>query len=295
VLSPGLAQDDFWSGGLERAVRELGVGGKLLVPGPKEGYLPSYRSLARAGYGLILAGGNSSLADVERAAREFPHTRFVLLDVHSLPARSPANVWGVGFAEEQVGYLVGYLAARMEQGRPGRHAISSIGGIKIPPVDHFIAGYQAGARRADAGVATLNDYSNSFTDRDKCGNIAEDQIAKGSGVVFGVAGYCSSGALDAAERRGVWGIGIDVDASGRGPHVLTSALKDGQAAVLEVIRATLQGRFAGRRVTVLGLKSGAVRLGRFSPRVPGALRRELARIRGQIVAGTISGIPTTVR
>src|ERR1700750_3056550 len=91
VLSPGLAQDAFWSGGLTRAVRDLGVDGKLLVPSPKEGYLPAFRALARAGYGLVITAADAPLPDLQRAAREFPRTRFAVLDVHGLPPRTPGN------------------------------------------------------------------------------------------------------------------------------------------------------------------------------------------------------------
>jgi basic membrane protein A and related proteins len=295
VLDPQLAADAFFYGGLERAERELGVQGKVLVPSPREGFAPSLRSLARQKYDLIFGVGGSQVAPMEILARKFRNSRFAVLDVHTVPAGTPRNLWGVGFAEQEVGYLVGYLAARIEQRRPGRDVVSAVGGIKIPPVDAFIAGYRAGARRANPKVATLNGYSESFIDRTKCRTLALGQIAKGSGVVFNVAGYCGFGALEAAKRRGVWGIGVDVDQSSLGPHILTSALKRGSPAVFEVIRTARQGRFRGGRASVLGLREGAVALGRFSPKVPRSLIREVDRIRRQIIAGTITNIPSTVR
>jgi basic membrane protein A len=295
VLSTGLARDDFWTGGLRRAVRELGVEGKLLVPGPREGYLPSFRSLARQRFDLIITATNEPVAAMVTVAKEFPNTRFAVLDVHSLPARRPRNVWGVGFAEQEVGYLVGYLAAGMEQRRPGRDVVSSIGGFKISQVDHFIAGYRAGARKANPRIATLNDYANSWADKEKCRTTALGQIAKGSGVVFGVAGYCGYGAYEAAKTEGVWAVAVDTDESSLGPHVLTSALKNGRAAVFEVIRATIGKRFKGGHVSAVGLRNGAVGLGRFSPKVPRSLVRKVDRIRRQIVARTIKDIPTTVK
>jgi basic membrane protein A len=295
VLSPGLARDDFWYGGLERAVRDVGVEGRLLVPGPKEGYLPSFRSLAREGFNLVLTATDEPVAAMAIAARQYPGTRFAVLDVHALPPRPPSNLWGVGFAEEEVGFLAGYLAGRMEQRVVGRDVVSSVGGVEIPQVDHFIAGYQAGARSANPRIMTLNNYSNSFVDATKCRTVAQGQIAKGAGVVFGVAGYCGYGALDAARAAGVWAIAVDFDESRRGPHVLTSAVKDGRSAVFEVIRAAMAGTFPGGHVTLLGLRSGAVRLGRFSPAVPHPLIRQVQRVRRRIVSGTIGGIPTTVR
>lgn len=72
MTNTGLARDDFWSGGLQRAVRELGVEGKLLVPSPREGYLPSFRSLARQRFDLVITATNEPVPAMVTVAREFP-------------------------------------------------------------------------------------------------------------------------------------------------------------------------------------------------------------------------------
>ena len=79
--------------------------------------------------------------------------------------------------------------------------ISSVGGQKIPPVDHYIAGYRAGAEAANEGIKVLNGYSQDFVDQGKCKELALSQIERGSKVVFQVAGQCGLGALDAAKQR----------------------------------------------------------------------------------------------
>ena len=104
------------------------------------------------------------------------------------------------------------------KGMNDKNTISSVGGIKIPPVDRFIAGYQAGAKAVIPDIQTLNGYSNDFVDQAKCKELAADQIAKGSDVVFQVAGGCGLGALEAAAEGNVWGIGVDKDQSAEGPH-----------------------------------------------------------------------------
>ena len=71
----------------------------------------------------------------------------------SLPGK-PANVQGLLFREQEVGYLVGYLAGLEEKRRAGADAISAVGGFKEPPVDRFIAGYFAGAEKAAPGITT---------------------------------------------------------------------------------------------------------------------------------------------
>src|SRR5439155_962359 len=135
------------------------------------------------------------------------------------------------------GYLVGYLAGLEEKRRPGPDLVGSVGGEKQPPVDRFIAGYQAGAKAADPGIKVVNGYSQDFTDQAKCKQIALNQIEQGAGVVFQVAGACGLGALDAAKEKHVWGIGVDADQSFLGPHILTSAVKRVDAAVFLAIKS----------------------------------------------------------
>ena len=64
------------------------------------------------------------------------------------------------------------------------------------------------------------DYSQDFVAQDKCKEIALNQIAQGSQVVFQVAGGCGLGALDAAKAEGVWGIGVDRDQAFLASHIL---------------------------------------------------------------------------
>jgi basic membrane protein A len=79
---------------------------------------------------------------------------------------------------------------------PGPDVIGSVGGQKQPPVDRFIAGYQAGARAADPGIKLLNGYSEDFADQAKCKQVALNQIEQRAVVIFQVAGGCGLGALD---------------------------------------------------------------------------------------------------
>ena len=150
------------------------------------------------------------------------------------------------FKEQETGYLVGYLAGLEEKRRPGKDVIGSVGGQKQPPVDRFIAGYQAGAKAADPGITVLNNYSEDFADQAKCKQIALNQIEQGAGVIFQVAGGCGLGALDAAKEKGVWGIGVDADQSFLGPHILTSAVKRVDTAVFDAIKLVVGREVQGR-------------------------------------------------
>ena len=147
-----------------------------------------------------------------------------------------------------------------------------MGGQKQPPVDRYIAGYQAGAKAAFPGVKTLNGYSQDFENQAKCKEVALNQIASGSVVVFQVAGGCGLGALEAAKSKGLCGIGVDNDQRFLGPYVLTSARKKVDQAVYLAIKTAKAGKFKGGHNLTYGLKNGGVALGRFgAKRMPAAL------------------------
>ena len=133
--------------------------------------------------------------------------------------------------------------------------LGAVGGLKIPPVDRFIAGYYAGAKKANPKVKVVHSYSQDFVDQAKCKEQALNHIANGAGVVFQVAGQCGLGVLSAAKEKGVFGIGVDADQGYLGQHVLTSATKKVDVAVFKTIEAAQKSR----------------------GRVPDELRRDLLR------------------
>jgi basic membrane protein A len=319
VTEPAGIENPYMRGaylGLERAVRELGIRGRALTPAPKEGYVPSLSLLARQKYDLVIGfgfqaglaagarGGSLSrddppraqlralsyfaVAAIDRVATEFPETRFASIDfAHDDLAHRPKNVLGIVFREEQAGYLAGHLAALVLTLSPGEEVISSVGGQRVPAVERFIAGYQAGARGANPRVTTLNSYTDSFLDPVKGRSVALSQIAKGSRVVFQVASACGLGALEAAKERGIWGIGVDVDQSHLGRHILTSAVKRLDVAVFDTIEELLRGTLETGRTSRFSLRNGGVGLGTISAGVPRSFKAEIEEVRAEIVAGKI--------
>jgi basic membrane protein A len=281
--------------GLQRAKRELGVETRVYQSLSSADYIPNLSRFARDGYDLTIAVGFTEAQAVDAAATRFPDSNFAVVDVDQTEEpHKPKNLLGLLFREQETGYLVGYLAALQERRRSGRDVIGSVAGQKQPPVDRFIAGFQAGAKAAVPGITTLNAYSEDFEDQARCKQIALNQISQGAGVIFQVAGGCGLGALDAAKERGVWGIGVDADQSFLGPHILTSAVKRVDTAIFLAIRDVVQGRFEGGN-RIFGLKQNGVGVGKVSARVPKEDVAKLNRVRADIVSGKIGNIPTEVQ
>src|SRR5829696_2157046 len=272
--------------GLKRAEQELGIEGRVIESASSADYIPNMTTLARTGYDLVIGVGFAQGDAIGKAAKRFPTTKFAIIDVDQafVPGK-PKNVQGLLFREEESGYLVGYLAGLQEKARPGPDEISAVGGFKEPPVDRFIAGYRAGAERASPGIRVRWDYSQDWDDQAKCKELALNQIASGSGVVFQVAGECGLGALNAAGERGRWGIGVDADQSFLGKHVLTSAQKGVDAAVFLTIKSILDRKWKGGRNATYGLKEEGVGLGKVSPLVPVEDIDEVRKVKRAIIAG----------
>jgi basic membrane protein A len=274
--------------GLEKAADELGVETRVLESKSDADYIPNLSQLAEEGYDLIISVGFLMGEATEKAAKEFPDTDFAIIDFgYEAP---PTNLQGLVFKEQEVGYLVGYLAGLKTE----TAVVSSVGGQKIPPVDRFIAGYAAGAKAANPDVQTLNGYSQDFVDQAKCKEVALDQIAKKSDIVFQVAGGCGLGALDAAKEKGVLGIGVDADQGHLGAHILTSAQKKVDQAVFQTIEKAANQEFEGGGVTVFGLAEDGVGPGEYNADVTDEDKTKLDEITQQIVDGTIK-IPETVK
>jgi basic membrane protein A and related proteins len=280
--------------GLTRAEKELGIDGRVIESRSGADYIPNMTALARRGQDLIIGVGFAQGEAVAKVAARFPATKFAIIDVDqgSLPGK-PKNVVGLLFKEQEVGYLAGYLAALEAQRKPGKDVLSSVGGVKEPPVDRFIAGYQAGAREAVPGVELINGYSQDWDDVAKCKELALNHIARGAEAIFQVAGGCGLGAIDAAGERDVWAIGVDADQSFLGGHVLTSALKRVDSAVFQTIESVQRDTFQGGRNLVFGLDRDGVGLGKVSERVPKADLEKLDAVRTRIADGEIE-IPTQV-
>jgi basic membrane protein A len=273
--------------GLEDAKAQLGIDGRVLESKSDADYIPNLSEFGDQGYDLIISVGFLMTDATTQAAKAYPDSTFAIVDSAFDPPLD--NAQGLLFKEQETGCLVGAVAALTTKS----NNITWVGGQKIPPVDRFIAGYQFCAKKVNPDVKVSGSYSQDFVDQAKCKEIALDQIAKGSDVVFQVAGGCGLGALDAAKQKSVWGIGVDADQSFLGDHILTSAVKRVDVAVFKTIEAVQKGEAVGGGITTFGLKEDGVGLGTVSPKVPQDVLDQVDKIKQQILDGSLQ-IPDTL-
>ena len=277
--------------GLQDAKSQLGIQGRTLISNKNADYIPNLSTLAQQKYDLVIAVGFLMADAVSTVAQKFPNTKFAIIDSSApLLKGKPKNVQGILFKEQEAGYLVGYLSGLYAKDNGG--SLSSVGGQKIPPVDHYIAGFQAGAKKADPSVKTLNGYSQDFVDQAKCKEIALDQISKGAKVVFQVAGQCGLGAIDAAKEKGMQALGVDADQSYLGPEVLSSALKKVDVAVTKEIKSVQDGTYKGGTDTLNTVANNGVGIGKIS-QAGQKYASQVKQVQDQLASGKITP-PDTV-
>jgi basic membrane protein A len=231
--------------GLLQAESQLGVKGTVLQSTSGADYIPNLTRLAAAGNKLVIAVGFLMAAPLEQVAKQYPNTHFAIIDNPGGTAPDTAkNIEGIDFAEQEAGYPAGYLTGLYLKAK-GYTTASTVGGQSIPPVNLYIAGFQAGVKAADPSAKLLNVYSQNFTDESSCKSLALNQISAGSKVVFQVAGACGLGVISAGVQTKTQVIGVDADQAYLSPSlVLTSAEKMVNTGVFTAIKNLQAGQFS---------------------------------------------------
>ena len=259
--------------GLEKAEKDLGIETRAYPTATAADRTANLQAAAQAGYGLVIANGVLfTFGPLNTVAPVNPKTKFLGIDVNFPDVEGkPANLRGVQFREQEAGCLAGNIAA-LEAKREGKRVISALGANKVTAIVRFFAGYNFCAKRAWSRVKVLNNYAGdpTFNDQTKCRTTALSQLARGSRIIFVVAGGCGLGAMDAAKQKGAWAVGVDADQYFLGPFVLTSATKKVNVAVYNAIKeyaANPAGFKTGYNQNYT-VKNGGVGYGRLSTKLP---------------------------
>jgi basic membrane protein A and related proteins len=289
--------------GLNLAKAKLGVNTLALQSNSTSDYAPNFNTAVRKGAKLVVAAGFLLAGTEATYAKQFPNVDFAITDytVHTAPFADkkgnvlPAfakNVEGLTYMANESGCLVGVLAAK-EAKKMGGNTVGAVGGIKIPPVDIWIAGFKYCVQKVAPGMKVLVQYSNDFVATDKCQTVAQNEIAQGAKVLFQVAGGCGLGTLKAADDAKIWGIGVDVDQYNDAKRVLTSGIKRVDTGVYDAIQQAAAGKFQGGTDLVFDLKNGGMGVGKINPSVPASWVALMNSYKAKIIAGTLK-VPTAI-
>jgi len=271
--------------GLKRAKAKLGVNIHALQSNSTSDYIPNLTQAIRTGSNLIISAGFLLADDTNTVAQKYPNTHFAITDYSDkdAPFKGRKNVEGLTYAANESGCLVGYLAAEMVKKQGGPQVIGAVGGLKIPPVDIWIAGYRFCAKKYNPKIKVLIDYSQDFVQPDKCKTIAQNMISQGAKVLFQVAGGCGLGTLNAAAQAHIWGIGVDKDQYKDAKRVLTSGVKRVDNGVYQAVAQVKAGHFKGGSNLLFNLKNGGMSVGKINPSVPKKFITAMNKLKVKII------------
>jgi basic membrane protein A len=242
--------NDAATAGMEKADKEFGYKSTAVEPQDGESEADKVQrleTLAKQGYNPVIGVGFAYAPAVKEAAAKFPKTTFGVVDDEQIKAD---NVADLVFSEEQASYLAGVAAAKTTK----TNVVGFIGGVDVPLIHKFEAGFKQGVEDTKKGVTVKSQYltetaaEGGFSSPDKGEAAAEGQIDDKADVVYAAAGLSGQGVIKAANAHKVWAIGVDSDQYKQDAlkaykaSILTSAMKNVEGAVYDLAKSVKDGK-----------------------------------------------------
>jgi basic membrane protein A len=283
--------------GAEKSARELGFETRYIEPGEGPDREAGLRLLAAEGMDLVVGVGFIFTDDLTQLALEYPKVAFAGVD-YALKVDDagnvvapPANLAALKFREEEGSFLVGAIAALAG----GSKRVGFVGGMDSPLIHKFEAGFRAGVKYVCPDCQVLAQYAGAtpeaFRNPAKGKELALSQYQQGVRVIFHASGSTGLGVFEAARQTGNYAIGVDSDQYDEAPgHVMTSMVKNVDAAVFDIARRVRERTFTGG-IYAFGLKEGGVGYvydERNRNLIPDAVRARVEQIRQLIIDGRIA-------
>lgn len=272
--------------GAERFKKETGIAYRDFEVTHETQREQAHRNMARRGAQIVVGIGFAQASGIEKVAREFPGTKFVIIDgVVDLP-----NVQSIVFKEHEGSFLVGMAAAMAS--KTGK--IGFVGGMDIPLIRKFALGYEEGARYVNPKIEIFQNMTGTtpaaWNDPTRGGELARSQFDRGADVVYAAAGATGLGVLQAAKDKGRLAIGVDSNQNHIHPGtVLTSMIKRVDLAVYDALRTAKDGTWKPGRRTIgvadngVGYSLDQYNRGLITP----DMERRLTQARADIIVGKI--------
>ncbi|HSI68333.1 MAG TPA: BMP family protein [Planococcus sp. (in: firmicutes)] len=260
-------------------------------------YNTNLNNLIRRDFDVVFGIGFLMEGSVAEIAEQQPDAQLAIIDaVVDLP-----NVASVLFKEQEGAFLAGVAAALMtETGKVG-----FVGGMEIPVIERFEAGFKAGVEAADPSVEVDVQYTGAFDKAELGKTTANRMYSAGSDIIFHAAGGTGNGVFTEAKERkeadsdaNIWVIGVDADQYDEGQTgdqnvTLTSVLKRVDQAVINISEQAMNGEFPGGETTVYGLSDEGVDLADSRGAIPDDVMSQIEDFKEQIANGEIE-VPETL-
>lgn len=290
--------------GLEMAVKELGIQGKVIEANYNPAnWRPYLEDISDQDYDVIIVGTWQMQEILEEVAPMHPEKKYFIFDASVDYNKSKLdNVYSMIYKQNEGSFLAGALAALITtSGIPKTNpepVIGFLGGVDIPVINDFLVGYIEGAKYVNPEIKVLISYVGSFNDPAKGKEISLAMYRHGADIIFNVAANTGIGLLEAAKEVDRWVIGVDSDQAlmyeSTDPeisnHIVTSMMKNVDNSIFRGLKLHLQGKLGYGQVESLGIAEGGVGIADnkyYRQIVPEHLRSEIAQIEKKIISGEI--------
>ncbi len=280
-----------------QADASLCVQGRAIESSVESDYPKNIGQFVDQNYDMIVTVGFKLGDATIKAAKANPNIKFVMVDFADFTDKTPpSNLVGLLFKEDQPGFLAGALAGLLTKS----NTIGAVAGlVTVPPVVHYVQGYQNGAKYTNPKIKVLTIYqpesgAKDFNDPDWGKQQAVTFIGQGADIIFGVGGNTGNGGLLAAKEANKMCIGVDVDQFLSYPDVdsclITSAEKHLDLAVKTAITGMVQGSFQAGIITfdISNDGIGLAPFHNFDSQISADVKAKMQDIQAKLKSGAIT-------
>ncbi len=248
---------------------------------------------AAQGYGVVFTVGWELVDPLLEIAPEFPDVKFIHIDA---AITGVENISSIDYLENEGSFVAGAMAAMMTTNSGddkinAKKVIGAVGGMDIPVIRNFVAGYEAGAQYIDPEVKVEVGFVGSFEDPAKGKEMALTISNKGADIIFQIAGNTGNGVIEAAKESGFYAIGVDSDQGYIAPEfIMGSMMKRVGLSIFETIQKIIDGSYENGAVMTYGIAQNGVGMSKdddMKKIVGDDVMQKLEEIAKGIVEGTI--------
>lgn len=303
LLIPGNLGDksffDAANAGLELVKNQLNAETKVIEMGTDSTkWEPTFIDVSEGDWDIIISG-NDTTELMNKTALDYPDKRYINFDTSV--EETSKNVYSMFYSTNEVSYLAGAVAglvtkSNMELANK-ENVIGFLGGMDIPGINDFLVGYIEGAKSTNPEVKVAISYAGDFGDPGKGKELGLVQYNSGVDISFNVAGGTGLGLIDAAKDKNAYAIGVDSDQAmmfkdsdpQKSEHIITSAVKKIDQAILNAVKAHVDGTLEYGTHKQMGVAEGAVGLAKneYYEKLPQEIKDQITEIEQKIAKGDI--------
>ena len=298
---PEAGTDKGWNeqgkAGLEIVAEEYGFKIELAEALGYGDIKPTLRDMVKKGCDLIICHASGYQTVAPEIARE---TGVKVVTVENHRDISAGLISDIDTQPQGGCYLAGWLAGKMTRS----NIVGIVASGEPPTWNRMSAGFAQGLKASNPKSKLLYSVIGEAAYADAAGGKrnAQDQIAVGADVIFGMGDGASFGMLQACATKKakdggkVWFIDVigDKRSIDKADVLLSSVIMDMSVVYEEIIKSYMDGTFGQQHW--VGMNNGAIYLLELNKAVPNSVKEQLIAIKTNIVEKKINvvDIPTAV-